>query len=246
MQKEFGPKGLVVVGVTDEPKSLVGPDVQKKKMKYPVASSVGSDFMTQYGVRGFPTAFLIDADGMVAWTGHPGEFDEGLLTELLTKVQVVPTLPEANADITKLFESRSYGKAWAALQKAQAKAPDDAALKAASESLSSAVKRKLDEATEAVGDGRFGDAQRLYRSLMESFAGVPGAEAAKPAADALKKDAAAKDELAAADRVDTAIEQFKKGEMEKAAKAFASTAKKYPDTPSGKRAAELADLYPLD
>ena len=188
MYKEFGPKGLVVVGVTDEPKSLVGPDVQKKKMKYPVASSVGSDFMAQYGIKGFPSAFLIDADGMVVWSGHPGGFEESMLTDLLAKVQPLPVLPEANADITKLFESGNFAKAWTALQKAQAKAPDDTALKAASEGLTKTVQTKLDAAKEAVDDGRFGDAQRLYRALIESYAGVPGAEAAKPSLDELEEE----------------------------------------------------------
>ena len=52
--------------------------------------------------------------------------------------------------------------------------------------------------------------------------------------------------MTAADRLDTALEQFRKGDMEKGAKAFASVAKKYPETPSGARAKDLAALYPLD
>ena len=207
MFKEYGPKGLVVVGVTDEPKSLVGPDVIKKKMKYPVASAVGSDFMKQYGVGGFPTAFLIDAHGMVVWSGHPGNFEESMLEGLLAEVQLAPKLPEANTDIAALFEAKSYGKAWAALQKALVKAPDDADLKAASEGLSKSVESKLAEAKDYAAAGTFGEAQTLYHELLKDYAGVPGAEAAK---------------------------------------AFASIAKKYPDTPSGVRAKDLAALYPLD
>jgi len=236
----------VVVGVTDEPKSMVGPDVQKKKMQYPVASAVGADFMKQYGIKGFPTAFLVDADGFVVWTGHPGNFDESMLTELLNQVQVAPKLPEADADIAAQFESRSFGKAWTALQKALAKAPDDADLKAAADGLSKSVESKLSEAKDFAAAGKFGQAQALYRELLDDYAGVPGAEAAKPALDALKKDPASKDELAAADKLADAIAQFRKGDLEKGAKAFASIAKKYPDTPSGARARELAGHFPLD
>ena len=246
MYKEYGPKGLVVVGVTDESKSMVGPDVQKKKMKFPVASGVGAEFMQQYGVRGFPSSFLVDANGFVVWSGHPGAFDEAMLEPLLANVQVAPELPEANQDIAALFESRSYGKAWAALEKALAKSPEDAKLKAAAEGLTKGVESKLAAAKDAVAAGQFGAAQSIYLDLTKAYAGVPGAEAAKPALDALKKDPAAKNELAAADKLAEAVAQFRKGDMEKGAKAFASIAKKFADTPSGARALELAELHPLD
>jgi hypothetical protein len=56
MQEEFGPKGLVVVGVTNEPESLVTKHIDKKKMNFPVAIVGGDDFDRAYGVRAFPSS----------------------------------------------------------------------------------------------------------------------------------------------------------------------------------------------
>ncbi len=97
MQKEFGPKGLVVVGVTNEPESLVTKAVDGNRMKFPVAMTKGEDFERAYGVKGFPSSYLVDADGFVAWQGHPGNFDDDQLKELLEVVWVPPALPEKHA-----------------------------------------------------------------------------------------------------------------------------------------------------
>src|SRR5262249_10358553 len=53
--KDYGPRGLVVVGVTNEGEAMVAPDVEKKKMKYPIAVLSGEDFDQQYGIESFPT-----------------------------------------------------------------------------------------------------------------------------------------------------------------------------------------------
>jgi hypothetical protein len=155
-------------------------------------------------------------------------------------------MPEAHADIDALLRSRSYGKAWGAVQKALTKSPDDAALKAAADWMTQQVEAKLAAAKDAETTEYFDRAAREYRELTEQYAGVPGAEGAKAALDALKKRPEAKEELAAADKLDAALQQFRKGDLEKAVKAFGALARKSPETSAGKRAAELAELHPLD
>jgi TolA-binding protein len=108
------------------------------------------------------------------------------------------------------------------------------------------VTDKLATAETAIGEGQYGKARRLYEELLDAWKDVPGADAAKAALAELKKDKEAKDELSASEKLDDAVELFRKGELEKAAKSFAVIAKKYPDTPSGRRAEELAELHPLD
>jgi hypothetical protein len=244
LQKELGSKGLVVVGVTNEPDSIVSKDVAKSKMKHPILMVKGEDIDTWYGVDGYPSGYLIDPAGNIVWEGHPGNLDTDWLEEqLATITSVAPVLPEEWKDINGLLVKRKFGKAQAALGKALAKAADNAELKAAQDYITKALDDKLAAAKTATESGEFGRAMQLYTEAGTQFEGLPGVEAAKAGADALKKDKLAADDLAAHGKLQEAIAQWRKGEMEKALRAYSGVAKKYPDTPSGKRAAELAEAH---
>jgi thiol-disulfide isomerase/thioredoxin len=77
LQKRWKNKGVVIVGVSDEPASTVKPFVEKMgdKMDYLVACDDNrltySGYMEAYGFNGIPTAFIVGRDGRVQWTGHP-------------------------------------------------------------------------------------------------------------------------------------------------------------------------------
>lgn len=236
----------MVVGVTNEPESLVTKHIAKKKMKFPVAIVGGSDFDKMYGVRGFPSSFLVGPDGTVEWAGHPGNFPESVLEKMLEELELPPELNGDYEEIQESFAERRYGKAWKAIERDLSKDPDDDQLKGASEFLTKTVADKLAAAEAAIGEAEYGKARRLYEELLDAWKDVPGADAAKPALAELKKNKDAKDELSASEKLDDAVALFRKGKLEKAAKSFAVIAKKYPDTPSGLRAEELAELHPLD
>jgi hypothetical protein len=236
----------VVVGVTNEPESLVTKHIDKKKMKFPVAIVGGSEFDAAYGVRGFPSSFLIGPDGTVEWAGHPAGFPESVLETMIEGLDLPPVLNGDYEDIQENFAARKFGKAWKSVERDLAKSPEDAQLKTASDYMTTSVTDKLAAAEAAIGEGQYGKARRLYEELSDVWAGVPGADAAKGLLAELKKKKDAKDELSASEKLDDAVALFRKGELEKAAKAFAVIAKKYPETPSGQRAEELAELHPLD
>ncbi len=77
LQKKFKDKGVVVVGVTDEPVSKVKPFVDKMgdQMAYVVAcdkdQKTSAAYMEAYGQGGIPTAFVVGKNGKVLWLGHP-------------------------------------------------------------------------------------------------------------------------------------------------------------------------------
>ncbi len=242
-QKEFGAQGLVVVGVTNEPSSLVEKDVEKSKFEHPTVMVSGEETDRVYGIKAFPSGFLVDAEGVVVWAGHPGELDDDTLKKALGGVVVSPPLSEEHKAIDELRRSRKYGKAHAALLKALAKSPDDAELKAAADHLVAQLDRRMQGAKQALDAGEYGRAMKLYQEVTDDFAGMPGADEAKPAAAALKKDKAAADDLAAAAKLEDAEEKWIEGDLEKALDAYASIAKKYPDTPSGKRAEEMVQRH---
>jgi thiol-disulfide isomerase/thioredoxin len=62
-------KGLVVISLSDEPKAKVEPFATEQKMSYIVG--YGSKTGNAYGVRGIPSAFIVDREGNLAWAGHP-------------------------------------------------------------------------------------------------------------------------------------------------------------------------------
>jgi len=69
LHKQYAPKGLVIVSLTNEPKETVEPFAKQMGMIYALGG--GSMSGRDYRVRGIPHAFLIDPSGSVVWRGHP-------------------------------------------------------------------------------------------------------------------------------------------------------------------------------
>ncbi len=98
LQKQYKDKGLVVVAMSDEPKSTVAPVVEKQgdKMDFVVAidqptqTGMGSlgktstTYMMGAGLDGVPAAFVIAKDGRIAWFGYSAGNPQ--LDEVLAKV----------------------------------------------------------------------------------------------------------------------------------------------------------------
>ncbi|MHC5163961.1 MAG: redoxin domain-containing protein [Planctomycetota bacterium] len=87
IQKNFKDKGVTVIGVSNEAKDIERVKrfvaEQGEKMDYTVAvdveGKVGDGYMKAHKQGGIPTAFIVDAQGNVAWFGHPmGGLDEML------------------------------------------------------------------------------------------------------------------------------------------------------------------------
>jgi len=236
----------VVVGVTNEPKSLVEEAIKKKRMKFPVAM-VETPEEDAFGIKGFPTSFLLDVDGTILWTGHPGAFDDQFgrkaLEEALGRANVPPVVPEEHErTLGKLVAKGDYGKAWSAASKTLAKAESEP-LKAFVAALESMVSQRLGAARAAESAGEYGRAAALYEEVTEQFGGLPGSAEAETALATLAKNEAAKDELAAAQKWKDAMKAWREGEFEKALKSVGSIAKGYPDTPTGARAVAMLERH---
>jgi len=67
--KTYSPRGVVFMGLSDEPRAAVEPFAKEIGILYPVG--YGSPSGGAYGVQGIPRAFLVDAAGNIAWEGHP-------------------------------------------------------------------------------------------------------------------------------------------------------------------------------
>lgn len=84
LQKEYKDQGVVFVGISNEKAETVETFVaeQGEKMEYVVAldqdNATHKNYMSAYGQRGIPCAFLINKEGDIAWIGHPMTLDSPL------------------------------------------------------------------------------------------------------------------------------------------------------------------------
>ena len=96
LNKKVAGKGVVIMGLTNEPKEKVEPFAKELSMDYAIGgeSASGKD----YGVTGIPTAFIVDTAGMITWQGHPMDpaFEKSL-EEQLTKTPPAAETPKAKA-----------------------------------------------------------------------------------------------------------------------------------------------------
>jgi len=87
-QKKFG-KDLVVIGVSDEDRSIVKKFMQSNAMPYNVGIDPKETTMKILGVTGIPQVLVITPDHVVRWQGYPkGETDQ--LTEATLR-QIIET-----------------------------------------------------------------------------------------------------------------------------------------------------------
>lgn len=68
---KFGPRGLKVVAISNETRFEVESFKKSSSYTYPVYLDIDESANRAFGVRGFPTAFLINREGRIVWAGHP-------------------------------------------------------------------------------------------------------------------------------------------------------------------------------
>lgn len=91
LQKEYGDKGLTIIGVSTEEEDVVEPFVQTQgdKMDYTIAVDrrKGTDraWFRAAGLKGIPAAFVVDRKGKIAFIGNPlGDQEE--MDRVISKV----------------------------------------------------------------------------------------------------------------------------------------------------------------
>ena len=95
IHERLGPKGMVLISMSDEPDAFVAPFISRKPASYIISS--GGDTPRRYGIKGIPAAFVIDRNGVIAWRGNP---HEGGFEEAIERTMQLsgPQKPHANAD----------------------------------------------------------------------------------------------------------------------------------------------------
>jgi thiol-disulfide isomerase/thioredoxin len=192
LHEKYASQGLVVIGHTDE--SSDGLEEFVKSTSIPYLITIGTEIGGSWGVKGIPHVFVLDPDGRIAWSGHPGSLQEKVLTGLLTKVKPSwpPTprfaKPSSEPKVAAIEQVASSGKVGSAL-KSLAKLSTDGA-KATGEQLA-AWKVEQDAALASLAEaGDVYGAWRLADALADAHKGTDDAASYAERAATLKKDPA--------------------------------------------------------
>lgn len=112
LQQKHEDDGLVIVGISDESSTLVRPYMEQmgEKMQYRVAvdnnDTTNRRYFGGFGrVQSYPTAFVIDVNGRVAWIGNP--LDPFLDTFVETLLEDVPDGADEDLDTSDPKSARS-------------------------------------------------------------------------------------------------------------------------------------------
>lgn len=103
LQNEYGDRGLVVIGISNEDEATVRPYMEEmaEEMAYRIAldraDTTNSRFFGGFGRESaYPTAFILDGNGRVAWIGTPGNpFMDEMIARL---VDDLPRIARERAD----------------------------------------------------------------------------------------------------------------------------------------------------
>src|SRR5262252_2746135 len=113
LNKKFSKRGLVVVGVTNEPEKLVEKYVADNNVEYPIFIEKSFSSKAALKIAAYPHAVLVDPKGNVVWAGHPGNIDDATIEQALRGAchQWGP-LPPALKAIEPLLAKKDFGKAF--------------------------------------------------------------------------------------------------------------------------------------
>ena len=80
---KYKDRGLLVVGVTDEPNAVIRKFQKEVPMDYAVATDTGGRLNEKMGVSGIPQAFLVNKSGEIVWEGHPMKLRDEDIEQIL-------------------------------------------------------------------------------------------------------------------------------------------------------------------
>ena len=249
LMKEFGPKGLVVIGLSGDSKKAVEAFVKETKAKHPIIYGVQDDRKTWGLMKGYPTTYLCDVDGKVVWMDNWADKAKLKIEAELKRVTDLPWLPAKYKPLTDKATAKLWKDAGKLVREALAAEDldplDKPRLEALLVFLQKAGWEELKAANALRDDEEWQEARDAYQHIMAQHEGLPPADEAKKALEALLADKKIGREIEAWDYFNEMFERAQAVELESKRKAIAFLKKvvgKYRKTKAGRRAADLVEL----
>ena len=82
--ENYGPKGLVFIGVSREPKVRIEEFKNARAIRYPLFASNDAAF-EKHGIQAIPATLLFDKHGKLVWKGNQFEGPDGSMLESFAK-----------------------------------------------------------------------------------------------------------------------------------------------------------------
>lgn len=236
LHEEFRSRGLSIIGVTDEGKSLTEDWIEAQRARYGYAYDKSGQAKRFFGVRGIPHAILVDPTGRIVWRGHPAKLDRALLEPYLEGAIAVPVwdLPKSARDVRKALEKRKFA---AALEAATEMGEEGAGLR---ESLATLIANRLERLEEAFAAGDFRTALMLADRMSEELAGLEAGTRATEIAKGIGSDKQAKAVLKAQEQVAEMRAEMREVEKKKEADRLVTKLEKIEAECDGSMAATQA------
>jgi thiol-disulfide isomerase/thioredoxin len=83
LSQRFGPEGLSVIGLTQEPVKVVWDFLGKVTIGYPVGAAGEKPLQKQLGIKALPYAVLVNRTNVVIWRGQASTLTEQHMHETL-------------------------------------------------------------------------------------------------------------------------------------------------------------------
>lgn len=245
LNARFREQGFEIVAASDEEEGAIAGFVKSRKLAYGVVKASKAAVYGAYGANGYPSAWVLDTEGKVIWSGHPATLKDTQVEKWIKDLapgKITRKLAEPLKDAVAAYNAGDFGKA--ANEVAKHANSDDATVKADAAQIQAALDKRR-----ALGEARIkkareaGDLVKLAEMLGAEAKAFDGSDFGKQCAEESAKVKADKNyencakAKAALDKLKPKINDMLES---KAKKALERIARDFPDTPAGKEAAELA------
>lgn len=83
LQRDYGPRGLSIVGVARESPADLADFARRTPLSYPVGHDPGGGLFAKLGLRSLPYAVLVDRNGIIVWQGNPSALNRQTIESTL-------------------------------------------------------------------------------------------------------------------------------------------------------------------
>lgn len=98
LRKAADAKALAIVAVSNESRDTVAQCPAIANASYEIAIDPSSEMVRNYGVRGFPAAILVSAEGVIVWRGKPQDLSRKMLNRFLAEGVAPATIEDPAKD----------------------------------------------------------------------------------------------------------------------------------------------------
>ena len=102
LSRKYSSDNIAFVAVTFEKKDAVSKFINKKEILANIGIDTSYQLINSFGVKGYPTTFLIDSEGILRWKGYPSNLNSEIIDIVLDKDYFPTVQPEHSLIETKL------------------------------------------------------------------------------------------------------------------------------------------------